>query len=253
MKFNSELRLYRIVIKSQQIGDNTISLSSEQGHYLRRVLRLNDGDEFIALDGKGNCWQVKLTSSVGEIVTSLEENSELPLNVTLIVALPKGNGFDDIIRCTTELGVTHLQPVTCDRTLVKPKENKLNRWIKIAEEATEQCERQIIPTIASPLPVSQVFQRLKSENIPKYIASPRVCVPHLSYYQSQFLSPFPDNIVVATGCEGGWTPQEIEGAIASGFQEVSLGKRILRAVTAPIMVMSVIAGLVEKQTNLDNE
>jgi 16S rRNA (uracil1498-N3)-methyltransferase len=57
----------------------------------------------------------------------------------------------------------------------------------------------------------------------------------------------PTQIFVATGCEGGWTHREVEQAIAANFQEISLGKRILRAVTAPIMVMSLIAGTIEKE------
>ncbi|MGI0480431.1 16S rRNA (uracil(1498)-N(3))-methyltransferase [Geminocystis sp. CENA526] len=231
--------LYRIVINSHQKQDNLINLESDQEHYLRRVVRLNNGDIFIALDGNGKGWQVKLTADGGEILDSLMENRELLTKVTLMIALPKGNGFEDIIRCVTELGVNSLQPVISDRTIVKPKENKLERWRKIAMEASEQCERLIVPNIEPPIPVKQAFSQFHDLNIPKYIAVARSNAPHLLHFLQQNLSP--SEMVIATGCEGGWTPKEVQSSIEHGFQEISLGNRILRAVTAPIMAMSLVS------------
>lgn len=235
--------LYRIVINSQQKQDNLIHLQSDQEHYLRRVVRLNNEDIFIALDGKGNGWQVKLTADGGEIVDSLQDDRELCCDVNLIIALPKGNGFEDIIRCVTELGVNSLQPVISDRTIVKPKENKLERWRKIAIEASEQSERLIVPYIAPPIPVKQAFSSVSTLNIPKYIAVARSNTPHLLHFLPQ--DSLPPKMIIATGCEGGWTPDEVQSSIAQGFQEISLGKRILRAVTAPIMVMSLVSSVQE--------
>jgi len=90
--------LYRIVIYPHQKQDSLINLLSDQEHYLRRVVRLNNGQNFIAMDGKGYSWEVKLTDKGGEIIHVIEENRELSIEVTLMVALPKGNGFEDIIR-----------------------------------------------------------------------------------------------------------------------------------------------------------
>lgn len=238
--------LYRLVIDSQQKQGNSIILTSDQDHYLRRVLRFRDNDEFVAMDGKGSCWLVKLTLCAGEIVKSLTENTELTTAVTLIVALPKGSGFEDIIRCTTELGVNTILPAISDRTLLKPKENKLTRWRKIALEAVEQSERQNLPYIAEPMPIRSIFEQMREKKAPKYIASERTSAPHLISFCEQIFQPTPpEEILIVTGCEGGWTSQELENAIASGFQEVSLGKRILRAITAPIMAMALISSYSE--------
>lgn len=237
--------LYRLVINSSQKQDTLINFFSEQEHYLRRVVRLNNGQNFIAMDGKGSCWLVKLTDEGGKILNSLEENRELLSSVTLMVALPKGNGFEDIIRCTTELGVNQLQPVISDRTLLKPSDNKLERWRKIAIESAEQSERQIVPYIAQPLSIFEALTTMSSINIPKYIAVARTCAPHLLNFLTTDLSHLPSQIVIATGCEGGWTTNEVMKATECNFQEVSLGKRILRAVTAPIMAMSLIASVGE--------
>ena len=235
--------LYRIVINAPQKQDSLIHLQSDQEHYLRRVVRLNNGDNFIALDGKGKGWQVKLTADGGEIVDCLRDNRELSCDVNLIIALPKGNGFEDIIRCVTELGVNSLQPVISHRTIIKPKENKLERWRKIAIEASEQCERLIVPYIAPPIPVKDAFSSVSTLNIPKYIAVARSNTPHLLHFLPQ--DSFPQKMIIATGCEGGWTPEEVQNSIEQGFQEISLGKRILRAVTAPIMVMSLVSSVEE--------
>jgi 16S rRNA (uracil1498-N3)-methyltransferase len=238
--------LYRLVINPKQIDSNLIKLNDEQRHYLRRVVRLNDGDVFIAMDGMGNNWKVQLNMSNGLIVESLVENKELPIKISLMVALPKGNGFEDIVRCTTELGVHRIIPIISDRTLLKPSNNKLERWRKIVKEAAEQSERQIVPDIVSPLSVEEAFKSFEETNILKYIAFARSQTSHLQSYLEQDLSVCnPSDIVIATGCEGGWTEKELQIANQYKFQEVSLGKRILRAVTAPIMVMSVVASTLE--------
>ncbi|AUC59973.1 16S rRNA (uracil1498-N3)-methyltransferase RsmE [Cyanobacterium sp. HL-69] len=235
--------LYRLVITESQRQDNQIILHPDQEHYLRRVVRLNDGQSFIVINGKGDGWQVELTATGGKIITKLEDNRELPIQVSLMVALPKGSGFDDIVRCTTELGVSRLYPIMSDRTLLKPNENKLVRWRKIASEASEQCERLIVPYIAPPLPFLEAIKQIE-DNSPRFIAVARNTEKHLINH----LNPLdlPSQITIATGCEGGWTTNEVQSAIEHNFQPITLGKRILRAVTAPIAIMSLIASLAEK-------
>ena len=247
--------LYRLVINPQQIEQDqkNIKLDKSQQHYLRNVVRLNDSDDFIVLDGQGNCWRSKLTNNGATIVETLKEDRELSIAVTLMVALPKGSGFETIIRCTTELGVACIQPVISKRTLLKPNANKLNRWRKIAQEGSEQSERQIVPEIKAPISINEAFSGVNNPNVRKYIAFARSQTPHLQHFLKQDLSlssssSLPPQIIIATGCEGGWTQTEVEQAISVGFQEVSLGKRILRSVTAPIMVMSTIASLLESET-----
>ncbi|HIK37902.1 MAG: 16S rRNA (uracil(1498)-N(3))-methyltransferase [Geminocystis sp.] len=241
----------RLVVDSHQIRQDMIVLNREQEHYLRRVVRLENGASFVAIDGKGGGWRVCLTSQGAQILESLSENRELPVNVTVVVALPKGNGFDEIIRCCTELGVASFLPAQAERTLLHPGENKIQRWRKIAKEAVEQSERLIVPSITEPRPIREIFAEFSTKNLPKYIAVARGNSPHLlSVCQKDFSSSnLPSEIVVATGCEGGWTKEEIEMAMGAGFQMVSLGKRILRAITAPITAMAIISSLWESGRN----
>ncbi|MDY7013419.1 MAG: 16S rRNA (uracil(1498)-N(3))-methyltransferase, partial [Cyanobacteriota bacterium] len=225
-----------------------IILSSQQQHYLYRVLRLKKGDRIIAMDGKGQSWIVQLGDKNAEILEPVLIQTELPVAVTLMVALPKGNAFDEIVRYCTELGVSTLVPILSDRVLLKPSPQKLQRWRRIATEAAEQSERQWVPTVADPVP----FVPASAPSSQRYICVARGNPPHLLSCLRNIQPCSPSEtvgvgeIAIATGPEGGWTTEEIERAIAAGFQPVSLGKRILRAATAPIVALSWVAAIIEE-------
>ena len=231
-------QLQRLVIASEQFNHTQIQLSTEQRHYLSHVLRLKNGDRFIALDGKGQTWIAALESDQATLIESLQASSELPVPITLMLALPK-TGFDDVVRQVTELGVSCIAPVISDRTLLNPSGNKLDRWRRIAQEAAEQSERQIVPTILEPMPFKVALEQLQADSL--YICAERSSSQHLLNCE------FGNSVIIAIGCEGGWTTGEIELAIAHQYQPVTLGKRILRAVTAPIAAVSLIAGMVESR------
>ncbi|MBD1844051.1 16S rRNA (uracil(1498)-N(3))-methyltransferase [Cyanobacteria bacterium FACHB-63] len=231
-------QLQRLVIAESQVQGSIVFLSSEQQHYLQRVLRLKEGDRFIALDGKGQTWIATLESDQATLIESLQISSELAVSITLMLALPK-TGFDDVVRQVTELGVSCIAPVISDRTLLNPSGNKLDRWRRIAQEAAEQSERQIVPTILEPIPFKLALEQLQAASC--YICAERSSSQHL------INCGLGDSVIVAIGCEGGWTTDEIESAIAHHYQPVTLGKRILRAVTAPIAAAALIAGMVESQ------
>ena len=236
---------YRLVVTPEQIQQERIALDARQQHYLLRVLRLNNGDRFIALDGAGNSWLAEITDRSAQIISSIAIETELPRSLTLITALPKGNGYEQVIRCCTELGVSKFIPVISDRTILKPSPNKVQRWRKIAAEAAEQSQRQIVPDVIEPIKFTSAIDNTIL-NQDKYICVARGNLPTLwncLQHSSQA------EIVIATGCEGGWTETEVEGAIASGFQPVSLGSRILRAVTAPIVVSSLVVAVLEQSNN----
>ncbi|MEA5530855.1 16S rRNA (uracil(1498)-N(3))-methyltransferase [Dolichospermum sp. UHCC 0684] len=232
-------QLQRITIHPQQLQANQLLLTPQQQHYLLRVLRLRDGDKFIVMDGMGKWWLARLQGEQGEVLEPLEVKTELPVAITLMMALPKGNGFDEIVRCCTELGVTSIAPVLSDRTLLNPSPQKLERWQRIASEAAEQSERAVVPTILQPVAFNTAIKETTATH--RYICEARGDYPHLQ----QVINKTANEIIIAIGPEGGWTNQELEIAIASGFQPISLGRRILRAVTAPIVAISLIAAYFE--------
>lgn len=158
----------RITIKPQQIQGSVMTLESDQTHYLTRVLRLTPGHRFIAQDGQGQQWEAALTERPNQatiIKTLATRNSSAGLSgqlsapLRLVAALPKGNSFDQVVRQATELGVTHIYPVLSERTLLKPSSQKLARWQRIAEEASEQSERLTVPKIYEPVTFQQCLEQ----------------------------------------------------------------------------------------------
>ena len=234
--------IYRLVISPEQRQTEKITLTASQQHYLKRVLRMQNGDRFVAMDGQGKSWLAEIAGESAYIVESITISTELPVSVTLITALPKGNSFEQVVRSCTELGVSTFIPTISDRTLLKPSSHKLERWRKIATEAAEQSERQIVPAILNPVSFTEALTTVKNTEAALYICVARGDTPYLwGCLQSKSAR----EIVIAIGCEGGWTPVEIERAIALGYQPVSLGRRILRAVTAPIVAVSSIVAAFE--------
>lgn len=233
--------VYRLVVIPEQIEEKQITLDAQQLHYLLRVLRLGNGDRFMAMDGRGNNWLTEIREQSAQIIESIEIETELPVSLNLITALPKGSGYEQVIRCCTELGVSNFMPVISDRTILKPSVSKVQRWRKIVTEAAEQSEREIVPHIFEPVRfMAALNQNTSSQD--KYICVARGDTPTLwSCLQQQT----PSEIVIATGCEGGWTDTEVDQAIAFGFQPVTLGKRILRAITAPIVASSIVTAILE--------
>lgn len=251
-------QLQRLVVGTEQRQDQHLHLSDEQRHYLYRVLRLRSGDRFLAMDGHGQTWLVRLASDAqAEIIESVITQNELPHPVTLVAALPKGGGFDEVVRQATELGAASIAPVLSDRTLLNPSPQKLDRWRRIAQEAAEQSERQIVPTVHEPVPFSDWLSQTRLVCGSKFICVTRRSCPHLltalpqsrlatqclatQCLATQSLAP----LLIAIGPEGGWTDTEVEHAIDAGYQPVSLGARILRAVTAPLVALSLVAAASE--------
>ncbi|MDT9179660.1 MAG: 16S rRNA (uracil(1498)-N(3))-methyltransferase [Limnospira sp. PMC 1291.21] len=245
--------LQRIAIASEQFHHQQVDLTAGQQHYLGRVLRLQPGDRFIILDGRGGWWlAIWKGGQNATVVEPIRINNELPIPVTLWVSMPKGSGFEEIVRCTTELGVSRLVPIISARTVVVPSPQKLARWRRIATEAAEQSERQILPEITDPLSIQQAWETLsdQGEEVDKYICVARGDFPHLlncllAARTGQGKGYVYNSLLLAIGPEGGWTTPEVEEAINRRFQPVSLGSRILRSVTAPMVALSLVAAVSE--------
>jgi 16S rRNA (uracil1498-N3)-methyltransferase len=279
-------QLQRLTITAQQFSNQVllvdaiaaigqiIPLTNEQQHYLIRVLRLGSGDRFLAIFPNGTTWLAQLHRStpthpgesedVGfELLEQHLVHSELPMSVTLVLSLPKGSGFDDVVRQVTELGVTKIVPVISDRTVLKPSANRHDRWQRIAAEATEQSERSVSPIVEAPISFDLYLKTLTGNKLPAgdppptpnsggfdfcYFCWGRGDSLHLLEQLQQDLRQGSNSncsITIAIGPEGGWTDGEVDRAIKAGFVPVSLGKRILRAITAPVAAMAIVGAFLE--------
>jgi 16S rRNA (uracil1498-N3)-methyltransferase len=248
----------------------TVALSRDQTRYLTKVLRLQPGDRFIALldhpqpeslptnlvanlAAQSTWWEaVIIDATHAELIAPLPVPPERSPEVWLVAAVPKGSGFDEVVRQCTEAGVAVIVPLVSDRTVAQPKDAKVERWQRIAREAAEQSERVAIPRIELPQPWDGAIARLPAA-AHRYLAATRHDAPHLlsqCRQDAQSLitsgSPAPQTadasrptLVIAIGPEGGWIAAEVERAIAAKFVPVSLGTTILRAVTAPVVAVAV--------------
>jgi 16S rRNA (uracil1498-N3)-methyltransferase len=238
------IQLQRVAIAPAQISGQAILLTPAQQHYLYRVLRLQQGDRFIVLNGRGDWWLAQLTAlHEAQILERISVQTELSTSITLLIALPK-QGMDDIVRSATELGVACIQPVWSDRTLLRPSPHKVERWRRIVQEAAEQSERQVIPTISDPIPMVQALQVPIVPTEKRFICVARGHSPHLLTRLTGLSGPV--SIAIATGPEGGWTHAELDLAIAAEYEPVSLGRRILRATTAPIAALTIATAILER-------
>jgi 16S rRNA (uracil1498-N3)-methyltransferase len=242
--------LQRLSIAASQWEKDRILLTPDQQHYLGRVLRLRAGDCFIALDGRSGWWLAELETGLTEArcLKPMKVHNELTVAITLLMAMPK-TGMDDVVRQVTELGVATIVPVQSDRTLLHPSTQKIERWRRIAQEATEQSERQVIPTILEPCSWSAAIATLNSSGdrttMLRLIALARDSSTPLLQRLQRLSVPRPTQVAIAIGPEGGWTPTEAERAIAAGFETITLGSRILRAITAPAAALAIIAAVFE--------
>jgi 16S rRNA (uracil1498-N3)-methyltransferase len=153
-----------------------------------------------------------------------------------------------VVRQSTELGVTQIYPVMSDRSLLQPSDHKLARWQRIAQEAAEQSERVNGPEIFAPADfrdclaqLDQISLKTDSSKDLRYLCAARTESPHLlKQLQVDLASANLRGVTLAIGPEGGWTSDEITVARTWGYEVVSLGSVILRAVTAPVAALSLV-------------
>lgn len=208
-------------------------------HYLKDVLRIKPGDEIEILDGIGTIYLAKINNIQKDkikldIIRSSQSETEPEVEITLAQSLPKAKKMDFIIQKCTELGVSEIIPVITERSISKGE--KTARWQKIAIEAAEQSGRASIPKVASLIDFKSLLEKAKEFDlalIPWEMEKTNRLKTILQ--KSSFR-----NIIMLIGPEGGFSSQEIAEAKTAGFIPISLGKRILRAETAGMAMLSMM-------------
>jgi 16S rRNA (uracil1498-N3)-methyltransferase len=246
----------RFYAAPNQFTQNSIKLSLEESKHLRDVLRLREGDEVSVFDGEGkeySCRIEKPGRGKDPAELTVTGGSEPPapeskLDLTLAIALLKGEKFELAIQKATELGVNKiipLQTLRSDVKIKKPREaakkeeaaKKIERWRRVALEAVKQCGRARIPEITAPMEFSE------------FIKGDRAFTLFFSERGGQSLSGLDvpkagmDKVTGVVGPEGGWDASEIALAETAQIPIITLGGRILRAETAAIVVTALLQNL----------
>jgi 16S rRNA (uracil1498-N3)-methyltransferase len=208
------------------------------------VLRLQTGDSLRLFNGEGGEYDASLVAAnKREARVRLTEfhaaERESPLAITLALGISAGERMDYSLQKAAELGVTAIQPLATERSLVKlageRADKRLQHWQHVVIAACEQCGRNRVPAVA---PVQKLFSYLATADRNKRLLmlSPDAATPLKQV-------PFSSDAVLLIGAEGGLAPAECEAAEARGFLPVSLGPRILRTETAPVAALAVLQSL----------
>jgi len=227
-----------------------LALSPEHSRYLRKVLRYSPGDCFAVVDGAGHLWDAELLDhNQARLRQPLEQPllHEVPPSPALVlVAAVVKRDFEVVVRMAVELGVDRLVPITCERTAVLGQ-LRPERWHTIAEEAAEQCERLWLPQLDPPTPLGQLL-RLEPPASPAAVArlwatTRQEGLPRLTQalHNAAETGQPPQEVWLACGPEGGWSPGEEEQAAAAGWNSVQLGSTILRSSTACVAGAAVLS------------
>ena len=231
----------------------TVELGKEEVRHLRDVLRLEPGAEVYVFDGEGREFKCAIEeyerdfAGLRVMAEASPANPESQLELTLGVALLKGEKFDLVVQKVTELGVSRILPVITQRADVRFRDNadagkRVARWQRIALEAAKQSGRARVPEIAAPISFTELIgSPTPTNNAHLLMFAERDGKPLAETIKE--LSGVPSPFIVLVGSEGGWTDEEIVQARAAGGRIVTLGGRILRAETAAIAVVVLLQHL----------
>ncbi|MCA9216780.1 MAG: 16S rRNA (uracil(1498)-N(3))-methyltransferase [Planctomycetales bacterium] len=216
------------------ITSKEIVLGESEARHLAQVMRKQSGEQVIVFDGSGVDFLATIQTvdrkTVELIVDQrLEINRELPFDMVLAVALPKGDRQTWMVQKLVELGATRLVPLVSERGVAQPTGKAIERLKRHVIEASKQCERNVLMDISPPVTIEGL-----GEQVP---ATFRRYVAHVTS-KPNFGQPTPQNVAFAVGPEGGFTDNEVDFLANSGWTELHLGQRILRVETAAMSLAS---------------
>lgn len=243
--------MQKFFVNQEQINNNVITIIGEDVNHIANVLRLSIGEKVLVgnkTTGDNYLCKIKEINEKKVLLDILyinEYTTEPKTYIHIFQGLPKADKMEQIIQKCTEVGVSEFTPVAMNRCIVKldGKESykKIERWQKIAETAAKQSKRDIIPKINLVKNIKNIFENIKEYDIVlvAYEEENYNCLDSIlqSYKKSTNKSY---KIAVIIGPEGGITKEEVDIIKQNGGKSVTLGKRILRTETAPIVISSII-------------
>ena len=236
--------------------ETTATITGAQAEHMARVLRAQPGLEADVVAG-GHVFHAEVVAvSPEEIRFNLiaEVQADPALPVTLVVSVYKFDRMEWAIEKATELGVAAIAPVIARRTekhLAQAAEKRVERWRRIALEAAQQARRSDVPLVHAPVPLAERIRAASASQSPAsaYIVlaeQERTTTLRSALNEAITLAQAEmPTLEIAIGPEGGWAPDEEALFDANGWRAASLGPRILRAETAALAALAVIASHLE--------
>ena len=245
--------MYHFFVEEEQVNGENAYISGSDVNHIVNVLRMKVGEELL-ISVKGD-WdylckieEIENDRVNLKLLESMEQR-ELPIKLTLLQGIPKSDKLEMIIQKAIELGVSNIIPVKTNRVVVKIDEKKtqakVNRWNAIAQSAAKQSKRSIIPKVLNPQTLDNALEIVKDYG-----------VKLLPYENADGIKKTKDilnslnsknNIAVFIGPEGGFEEAEVKKSTDSGFEVITLGKRILRTETAGLALLSNIMIRLEEE------
>jgi 16S rRNA (uracil1498-N3)-methyltransferase len=265
-----------------------VTLATDEARHLRDVLRLKTGDEVFVFNGAGKEFECRIEESRRDsahlrVVREVEPaRPESPLQLTLAVALLKGEKFDLVVQKATELGVARVVPVVTKLADIRLRDEsdaakRVARWQRIALEAAKQSGRAVVPEVSSPVSFKTLLEnsnaggrsrvvlfseregRSLNEAVNSLVRTASVRGRHDAEgpldidrrlnadgppaYAGGSDTSAGVSLTALVGSEGGWTDEELAAAREANWSIVTLGGRTLRAETAAIAIVVLLQHL----------
>lgn len=238
----------KFFVNSEQINNNEIKIIGNDVNHIKNVLRLSINDKIKICDKDEhvnyNCRISNIDNEyvITQIIDEEKSNVEAKTQIHVFQGLPKGDKLEFIVEKLTEIGVKELTPVAMKRSVVKlqekDKQKKMVRWNKIAEVAAKQSGRDKILKINDVINYKNIFNYLKDYDI-VLLAYEKEEKLTLKKALSKLDKTKENKVAVLIGPEGGFDDIEIEQAKQNSLVNIiTLGKRILRTETAPLVISS---------------
>jgi len=237
---------------ADEVSGNHAALLDAHADHLIRVLRARVGQDFDIATGavvrRGRITSLANDRVEFELAEEIS-SSGLP-QITLLLAIFKFDRMEWAIEKCTELGVSRIIPVIARRTdahLASSSTKRVERWQRIARQASEQSRRAAPPEIAAPIKLSESLSFSESMRVVLAESEDQTSLRDvLASHAAGDAAKAGEQFVLAIGPEGGWTEDELAAFQRAGWISASLGDTILRAETAAIAATALVASALQR-------
>jgi len=243
--------MIRFFTDPQNVVNNTITLSKDIREHMRS-LRLRPDELFTVCDGNGTDYVCRLgkrdDNTTAEIIESFQSCGEPSVDCKVFIAYSKGERLDYAVQKSAELGASEIVLYESKRCVAVPNNipKKIERLQRIALEAAKQSGRGIIPKVSDGGNFSKIMNTATDSSALVLFCYEDEHRLHLKTVLQQHFSSGINcqnnetESVIITGPEGGFEADEAEIAKSKGFSIISLGSRILRSETAPVVALTAV-------------